>query len=54
MKDKDGNDVEIIGSLDNVFDGSDDTFLELDNGNVLSLLLEMQIKLLGGVEILFP
>lgn len=49
MKDKDGNDVEMNGSLDNLFDGSADTFLELENGNALALLLEMQIKLLGRV-----
>ena len=52
MKDKDGNNVEIKGSpdgsSDNLFDGLDDTFVELENGNALSLILEMQIKLLGG------
>ena len=52
MKDKDGNNVEMKGSPDgspdNLFDGLDDTFVELENGNALSLILEMQIKLLGG------
>ena len=52
MKDKDGNNVDIKGSpdgsSDNLFDGLDDTFVELKNGNALSLMLEMQIKLLGG------
>ena len=52
MKDKDGNNVEMKGSPDgspdNLFDGLDDTFVELENGNALSLILKMQIKLLGG------
>ena len=52
MKDKDGNNVEMKGSPDgspdNLFDGLDDTFVELENGNALSLILDMQIKLLGG------
>ena len=52
MKDKDGNNVEMKGSPDwspdSLFDGLDDTFVELENGNALSLILEMQIKLLGG------
>ena len=55
MKDKDGNNVEMKGSPDgspdNLFDGLDDTFVELENGNALSLMLEMQIKLLGGLLI---
>ena len=47
MKDKDGNEVEMNGSLDNVFDGRDDTFLEIVNGMALKLTLEEQIKLMG-------
>ena len=49
MKDKDGNEVEINGSLDNLFDERDDTFLELVNGLALKLTLEEQIKLLSLV-----
>ena len=47
MKDKDGNEIEMNGSLDNVFDGRDDTFLEIVNGMALKLTLEEQIKLMG-------
>ena len=47
MKDKDGNEVEINGSLDNLFDERDDTFLELVNGLALKLTLKEQIKLLS-------
>ena len=47
MSDKDGNEIEMNGSLNNVFDGRDDTFLEIMNGMALKLSLEEQIKLMG-------
>ena len=47
MTDKDGNEIEMNGSLNNVFDGRDDTFLEIMNGMALKLSLEEQIKLMG-------
>ena len=47
MTDKDGNEVEMNGSLNNLFDGRDDTFLEIVNGMALKLTLEEQIKLMG-------
>ena len=47
MKDKDGNEVEMKGSINNLFDGMDDTFVEIANGMGLELTLEDQIKLYG-------
>ena len=47
MTDKDGNEVEMNGSLNNLFDGKDDTFLEVMNGMALKLTMEEQIKLMG-------
>ena len=47
MTDKDGNEVEMNGSLNNLFDGKDDTFFEVMNGMALKLTLEEQIKLMG-------
>ena len=49
MKDKDGNEVELKGSIDNLFDGMEDTFVEIANGLGLELTLENQIKLMGLV-----
>ena len=47
MKDKDGNEVEMKGSINNLFDGMDDTFVEIANGMGLELTLENQVKLMG-------
>ena len=47
MKDKDGNEVEMKGSINNLFDGMDDTFVEIANGMGLELTLEDQVKLMG-------
>ena len=47
MKDKDGNEVEMKGSINNLFDGMDDTFVEIANGMGLELTLESQVKLMG-------
>ena len=47
MKDKDGNEVQMKGSINNLFDGRDDTYLEIANGMALELKLEEQVKLMG-------
>ena len=46
MKDKDGNEVEINGSIESIFDELDDTFLDIPNEMALELTLEEQIKLM--------
>ena len=39
--DENGNEVEMNGSVENLFDNVADTLLQLDNGNSLSLVLEV-------------
>ena len=46
MKDKDGNEIAMKGSINNLFDGMDDTFVEIANGMGLELTLEDQVKLM--------
>ena len=46
IKDQHGNNIDIDQSRDNLFDGNEDTFLELENEETLSLSLKTQIKLL--------
>ena len=41
MRDENGNEVEMNGSVENLFDNVADTLLQLDNGNSLSLVLQV-------------
>ena len=46
LRDKNGNEVEINGSIESLFDELDDTFLDIPNEMALELTLEEQIKLM--------